>query len=164
MIVDGLYLTFLILACPVALFVLDTEKLQGPLSLSAHQARMLALYGTAWVAGVLGGTVFVLKWFYHSVARGKWHVDRRAWRVFTPLVSGALAFGTGALLISEVLPIFNAKVTRSVGGMTGLSFLIGYFSDNAVAALAATADRVLGLRTSLAREPRSRPPDEPPRR
>jgi hypothetical protein len=79
--------------------------------------------------------------------------------VFTPIVSGALAFGTGALFISEVLPIFNTNVTHSLGGIIGLSFVIGYFSDNAVAALAATADRVLGPKTILAREPEPRAPD-----
>jgi hypothetical protein len=133
--------------------VLDTKKLNGLLDLSPSATRELALYGSAWVAGTLGGVVLVLKWFYHSVARGKWHVDRRPWRIFTPLVSGALAFGIATLFISEVLPIFNPSVTRSIGGVTGLSFIVGYFSDNAVAALAATADRVLGTKTDLSREP-----------
>ena len=119
--VDGLYLTAVLLLCPVVLFVLDTEKLKSPLSLTPHASRELALYGSAWIAGMLGGAVFALKWFYHSVARGKWHIDRRAWRIFTPVVSGALAFGTGALFISEVLPIFNPTITRSIGGVTGLS-------------------------------------------
>ncbi len=155
--VDGSYLTLILLLCPVLLFLLDNEKLSSLLSISHHQARELALYGSAWTAGMLGGDVFALKWFYHSVARGKWHLDRRAWRVFTPLISGALAFGTGALFISEVLPIFNPTVTRSVAGVTAVGFLVGYFSDNAIAALAATADRVLGTKTVLAREPEKLP-------
>jgi hypothetical protein len=157
MLVDGLYLTAVLLLCPVVLFVLDTEKLKSLLALTPHVSRELALYGSAWMAGMLGGDVFALKWFYHSVARGKWHVDRRAWRIFTPVVSGALAFGTGALFISEVLPIFNPTITRSIGGVTGLSFVVGYFSDNAVAALAATADRVLGPKAALSREPEKAP-------
>ena len=158
--VDGLYLTAVLLLCPVVLFVLDTEKLKSPLSLTPHASRELTLYGSAWVAGMLGGAVFALKWFYHSVARGKWHIDRRAWRILTPVVSGALAFGTGALFISEVLPIFNPTITRSIGGVTGLSFVVGYFSDNAVAALAATADRVLGPKAALSREPEKAPHDD----
>jgi hypothetical protein len=139
--------------CPVLLFLLDNEKLKSLLNLTSHQSRELALYGSTWTAGMLGGGVFALKWFYHSVARGKWHLDRRAWRIFTPLISGALAFGTGALFISEVLPIFNPSVTRSIAGVTAVGFLVGYFSDSAVAALAAAADRVLGTKTALSREP-----------
>jgi hypothetical protein len=55
MLVDALYLSTVMLLCPVLLFVLDTGKLRAPLSLTAHDSRQLALYGSAWVAGVLGG-------------------------------------------------------------------------------------------------------------
>jgi hypothetical protein len=147
--IEGAYLAVLLALCPIILFVFATEKLAKPLRLTSNDARLLALYGSAWTGGTLGGCVFTIKWFYHTIARGKWHLDRRAWRFLTPIVSGALAFGTSALFISGVLPIFNTHVTRSIGAIVGLSFLVGYFSDNTVAALAATADRVLGTKTSL---------------
>ncbi len=154
--VECAYLTALLALCPVIIFVLATNKLAKPLRLTDNDARLLARYGSAWVGGTLGGCVFTIKWFYHTIARGKWHLDRRAWRFLTPVVSGALAFGTAALFISGVLPIFNTDVTRSIGAIVGLSFLVGYFSDNTVAALAATADRVLGTKTNL-----KSPPDAP---
>lgn len=147
--IEGIYLAAVLLACPVAIFVLATEKLAAPLRLTDADARSLALYGGAWIGGTLGGTVFSIKWYYHAIARGKWHLDRRPWRFLTPIMSGALSFGTAALFISNVLPIFNEELTRSVGGVMGLSFLVGYFSDNTVAALAAMADRVLGTKTRL---------------
>jgi hypothetical protein len=56
MLVDGLYLTAVLLLCPVVLFVLDTEKLKSLLALTPHVSRELALYGSAWMAGMLGET------------------------------------------------------------------------------------------------------------
>src|SRR5260370_10762564 len=50
--------------------------------------RTLALYSYAWLGGTFGGTLFDLKWLYHSVARGIWHLDRRLWRMLIPLISG----------------------------------------------------------------------------
>lgn len=151
--IECAYLVGLLAISAIAIFVLGTNKLAGPLRLTTQDAHLLALYGGAWIGGILGGCVFSIKWYYHSIARGKWHMDRRAWRFLTPLVSGALAFAVATLLISRILPILDPRITRSMGAIVGLSFLVGYFSDNAVAALAATADRVLGTKTSL----RSRP-------
>jgi hypothetical protein len=149
--VEAVYLIGVLLVCALLLFAVATHKLNQPLRLTPHDAHLLSLYGGAWIGGTIGGCLFTIKWYYHSVARGKWHLDRRAWRFMTPLVSGALAFATASLFISRVLPIFDARITSSVGAILGLSFVVGYFSDNTVAALAATADRVLGTKTSLKR-------------
>lgn len=143
------YLVILLAACAVVLFLLGTGKVNKPLVLNSTESRHLTLYGSAWIGGVLGGCVFSIKWLYHSIARGKWHLDRRPWRFLTPLMSGALAFATMTLLISGVIPIFNTTITGSQAGVTGVSFIIGYFSDNTVAALAAAADRILGTKTNL---------------
>lgn len=149
--VEAIYLIGVLLVCALLLFLLATHKLSRPLRLTPHDAELLALYGGAWIGGTIGGCLFTIKWYYHSIARGKWHLDRRGWRFMTPLVSGALAFATASLFISRVLPIFDARITSSVGAIVGLSFIVGYFSDNTVAALAATADRVLGTKTTLRR-------------
>lgn len=153
--VEGFYLATLLLVCPLVLFVLATEKLADPLRLTPGDARLLALYGGAWIGGTIGGCVFTIKWYYHSIARGKWHLDRRAWRFLTPLISGALAFATATLFVARVVPIFDKSITGNLGAIVSLSFLIGYFSDNTIAALAATADRVLGTKATL----RTRGPD-----
>jgi hypothetical protein len=143
------YLAAVLVLGGVGLFVLATSKHESPLRLTPEDARTVARYGSAWLGGLLGGCVFSIKWLYHSIARGKWHLDRRAWRLFTPLISGTLAFALMALALSQALPILGTTVTDSLGAIAGVSFLLGYFSDNTVAALAAAADRVLGKRTSL---------------
>ena len=146
---EGAYLAGILVACAATLFLLATDKLVKPLRLSDQDGQALASYGGAWIGGTLGGCVFTIKWYYHSIARGKWHLDRRAWRFFTPHVSGVLAFATASLFISGVLPLFNDQITQSASAIVALSFVVGYFSDNTVAALAATADRVLGTKTNL---------------
>ncbi|MCW3047074.1 MAG: rane protein of unknown function [Solirubrobacterales bacterium] len=137
------YLAVLFAACPVGLFCLSTGKLDVALDITAAESRSLALYGDAWLGGLLGGCLFSMKWLYHSIARGKWHLDRRAWRFLTPLVSAGLAFGTMALFISGALPLFSERITGTLPGVTGVSFLVGYFSDDTVAALAGAATKLL---------------------
>src|SRR5262245_24104897 len=41
--------------------------------------------------GCVGGTTFSIKWLIHSAAKGKWHLDRRYWRLFVPLLGGVYA-------------------------------------------------------------------------
>jgi hypothetical protein len=137
------YLVALFLACPVILFLLGARKLDAPLDLSHTEGRALSLYGSAWIGGLLGGCVYSMKWLYHSIGRGKWHLDRRAWRFLTPLVSSGLAFGTLSLLISGAVPLLSENITRSQAGICGIAFLVGYFSDDTVAALATWAKRLL---------------------
>lgn len=113
--------------------------------LSEAEYRTLAHYAYAFLGGLLGGTLFDLKWLYHSVAKGKWHRDRRYWRLFTPFISAGLAFGFFSLASSGLLPLVDSDELRQSGAMViGLSFLVGYFSDNATAAMARLADRLFG--------------------
>lgn len=134
-------------------------------------------YSCAWLVGTMGGILYDIKWLYRSVARQLWHVDRRLWRLFTPHISGALSFGMIALVSSGLITIFNPEVTRSSSAVAGLSFLVGYFSDSAIAKLAEVADTLFGRRNTEqlkldssaevlepptdAEEPPD-PPDEPP--
>lgn len=97
-----------------------------------------------WLGGTVGGTLFTIKWLYHSVAKRLWHEDRRLWRFFTPHVSGAIAFFTILLMASGLLKIFNAELIDEPFAVLGVAFLIGYFSDKALAKLAETADTLFG--------------------
>ena len=87
------------------------------------------------MGGSLGGTLFTIKWLYHVVARELWNLDQRLWRLFTPHISGGLAFAVIALVSSGMMKIFDVKATHSPSVVVGMAFLVGYFSDNAVAKL-----------------------------
>lgn len=60
-------------------------------------------YAYFFLGGQLGGTLFAVKYLYKVVARGYWHLDRRLWRIFTPIVAGGLGLAIGAMIDSGIL-------------------------------------------------------------
>lgn len=103
----------------------------------------LKKYIAAFFGGVLGGTMYSAKWLVHSVAKNNWNEDRHLWRIFTPFVSGALAFCILLLIHSRVLDLANTD-TLSISKSYGVGFLMGYFSDNAIGKLAEVAKVFFG--------------------
>ena len=103
---------------------------------------------TKWVAlalaGFIGGTVFDLKWLYHSVANAKWHVDRCLWRIIVPFNSAMVSLFTGLLFASEIIPFLNGESFDNVIALLGFGFVFGYFSDNILAALQNLAKKIFG--------------------
>jgi hypothetical protein len=100
----------------------------------------------SWLTALLGGTSFGIKWLYHSVAKGIWHLDRRLWRFFSPAISSILA-------VFVVVIVHGSEFTRQAETAPDLpallkisltAFLAGYFSDNAYAKLAEVAQAVFG--------------------
>ena len=141
--VEGLYLGGIFLTYSIAVFVFlyDGDSI---LSSKPDPQKLLShLYG--WSGGTIGGTLFSIKWLYHSVAKRLWHEDRRLWRLFTPHISGAVAFFTILLIGSGILQIFNPELVKNSTGVLGFAFVVGYFSDKALAKLAETADTLFGV-------------------
>lgn len=138
------YVAVLLLTTPVLLLAVWQGALQSPLGLNDAEDATLRIYAYAWVSGTLGGTAFVTKWLYHSVARGWWHMDRSLWRVYTPHLSGAFAFAIIALATSGIVDLINPTTLRQPAAAVGVGFLAGYFSDYTAAALADLARHLLG--------------------
>jgi len=101
-------------------------------------------YIYAWMGGTLGGTLFSLKWLYHTVARFVWNADRWLWRFFTPHISGGVSFAFIVLISSGLINIFSPDAMNKNTAVLGLSFLIGYFSDSAIAKLNEIANTIFG--------------------
>jgi hypothetical protein len=110
---EGVYLAILLTAVPLLLLALWLEVPKRWFGLTDEKYVPVLKYGLAWLGGLLGGTLFSLKWLYHSIARQIWHVDRRLWRVFTPHISGGLAFAVVALVSSGIFRIFDRGATSS---------------------------------------------------
>lgn len=106
--------------------------------------QVLVKYSFSWLGGTLGGTLFAIKWLYHSVAKWKWNEDRKLWRYFTPPISGALAFIVVLLISSGVLKIFDQNAMRSPSLSLAIGFMVGYFSDSAIAKLSEVAQTLFG--------------------
>lgn len=122
---------------------LDGAK-SSPPSLDPQSNRCFFGYLCAWIAGGVGGSLFGIKWMYHSVAKNVWNEDRRLWRILTPHVSGAVSLFMVLLISSNLLQVFDMNLVNSHSKVLALGFLVGYFSDKALAKMAETADVLFG--------------------
>ncbi|MCX5518070.1 hypothetical protein OSH10_06450 [Kaistia defluvii] len=104
------------------------------------EIKLLAIFFT----GALGGTTFSIKWLMHSVATGKWHVDRFYWRVFVPMVGGVYAVVVMNLFNGGLIGMGNSSSEAPMGTVTALAFLVGYFSDGVSGLLTNVANAVFG--------------------
>jgi hypothetical protein len=115
--------------------------------------RLTAKPALSFAAGGLGGTLFGYKWLYHAVAKGMWHLDRRLWRIFTPVISAILAASFVALVSADVFRLLNKDVVQTLPGLYGVSFLVGYFSDITIGKLNEVAQVLLGQQVDRRTQP-----------
>ena len=103
--------------------------------------RLLAIFST----GCVGGTTFSIKWLIHSVAKGKWHLDRRYWRLLVPAIGGVYACVVLTLFGAGLFASQSADVAKGpMAGTAALAFLVGYFSDGVSGLLSNVANAVFG--------------------
>ena len=92
-------------------------------------------------AGMLGGIVFGMKYFYRVVARGYWTQDRRYWRILSPFISMSVAFIVGTMSSSGVLLAHNSSTNTWA---IAFGFFAGYFADEAVGKMYEMATLLFG--------------------
>jgi len=139
---EAAYLVMLFFAISAAMFLIWLGYPQKRLGLSEIKSIAFARYGLAGLAGMFGGVLFGMKWLYHSVAKQLWNLDRRLWRYFTPVISGGLAFVT--ILVAESFGVLDPNLVSTDARTTAFGFLVGLFSDNALAKLAEVAQTLFG--------------------
>lgn len=93
------------------------------------------------IAGMLGGIIFGMKYYYRVVARGYWHQDRKAWRLMSPFIAMVIAFITGTLIESG---FFGGETPKSSAAIVSIGFLAGYFADEAVGKMYEVANVIFG--------------------
>jgi hypothetical protein len=93
------------------------------------------------ISGLLGGSIFGIKFFYRAVARGNWHMDRLYWRIFSPFVSMIVAFVVGAMVSAGIVA---TQSQMSNFWAIAFGFFAGYFADEAVGLMYTIATRVFG--------------------
>jgi hypothetical protein len=101
------------------------------------------IYVFAAIGGLLGGTIYSMKWLVHGIAKTTWNADRRLWRIFTPLFSSAIALLFVILYNTNFLTGTDTQVI-SLCKAFGIGSLAGYFSDNAIGKLAEIAQVLFG--------------------
>lgn len=102
--------------------------------------RIMAIFFTGWV----GGTTFSIKWLVHAVATGRWHLDRKYWRLLVPGLGGVYACVVLTLFDAGLFGPQQAAAPRSLATAAALSFLVGYFSDGVSGLLSNIANAVFG--------------------
>lgn len=98
----------------------------------------------AFFSGCVGGVTFSIKWLVHTVATGKWHLDRRYWRLLVPCVGGVYALVVLTLYDAGLFLRVNSGATSVVTLSPALAFLVGYFSDGVSGLLSNVANAVFG--------------------
>jgi hypothetical protein len=141
---EALYLAVLLYGAAFLLLLIWIGTPQDWLGVSDSRYSTFQVYGYAWFGGLLGGTLFAVKWLYHSVGKGYWNADRLPWRIFTPHLSGAFSFGLIAIITSSIFEVLNQELLRRGAAVVGISLLLGYFSDFTVARLYQLAESLLG--------------------
>lgn len=114
----------------------DGNLQQLSLTISCH---ILAVFFVGWV----GGTTFALKWLVHACATGKWHLDRRPWRLIVPLIGGVYSCVMLTLLDAGMFG-HGSDASRPLAVSAALAFLVGYFSDGVSGLLSNIANAVFG--------------------
>jgi hypothetical protein len=94
--------------------------------------------------GCVGGVTFSMKWLIHSVAKAKWNLDRRYWRLMVPLIGGVYACVVVTLFNSGMLGSAAPTEIPAIGKTAALAFLVGYFSDGVSGLLSNIANAVFG--------------------
>lgn len=148
-IVESTYTAALLFACPILLVLIWLEKFPACLALAENQREVLCRYAYAWTGGLLGGTLCALKWLYHSVAHWRWNKDRRLWRLLAPHLSAALAFVFVCMVDSDMLVIFEQEAIQKAPAIVSVSFLVGYFSDTALAKMLEIAMSLFGTKGKI---------------
>jgi len=146
--IELIYLCLILLFCILVLLdAVSGKQTEGivrsdllDLNVSSDQAKWVALA----LAGTIGGTVFDLKWHYHSVAKGMWNRDRVLWRLIVPWNSAMVSLFTGFLLASGIIPFLKNESFDDIFTLLGCGFVFGYFSDNILAALQNLAQKIFG--------------------
>ena len=92
-------------------------------------------------AGLLGGTVYGIKYFYRVVARGYWTQDRRYWRIISPWISSCVALIVGCMVTAGF--INSVDMPSNLAGIC-VGFVAGYFADDAVSKMSEVAKALFG--------------------
>lgn len=132
-IIEAVYVFIMVVLAFVALVLNYNGCFQQWLNIPEDKKLYFSRIVTCAISGMLGGSIFDMKWFYKSVAHGFWNEDRVYWRIFTPIISLSFAFCLACIFKDNIVVYGDGFSAATLG------FLAGYFSDEAVGKMAEVA-------------------------
>lgn len=141
---EAIYIAIiLIIAFSLLIFIVGglIDKVGNLIGLEAKKTASLEGVIIYFFSGLLGGTIFGLKYFYRVVSRGYWSQDRKYWRFFSPWISACVAFVVECMVLSGYI---NATQTQSFAAEICVGFITGYFADEAVGKMSEVATALFG--------------------
>lgn len=132
-IAEAVYLLFMVLASFAIIYFNYAGAIENWLNIPEDRQLLFSRMITCVTCGLLGGTIFDMKWFYKSIAHGYWNLDRKYWRIFTPIISLSFSFCLACIFSDNIIIHGDGFSAATLG------FLSGYFSDEAVGKMAEVA-------------------------
>ena len=128
----------------LAIFLSD-HNIRIPILAASPEDGVDCRIMSIFFSGCVGGATFSIKWLIHAVAHGSWHLDRRYWRLFVPLIGGVYAWVVLTIFETGIMGGGQATVmARPAASTAAFAFLIGYFSDGVSGLLSNIANAVFG--------------------
>lgn len=142
---EAIYISLIFLIALIGLLFTWSDLFWEIMGIEEVAYKSLTEIGIYFFSGLLGGTVFGIKYFYRVVARGYWSQDRRYWRLFSPWISACIALIVGCMVLSGYL---NATKTPSDSVGVCVGFIAGYFADEAVGKMSEVAVALFGTNSA----------------
>ena len=138
---ERLYLMALFVISLVAIFAIWKGWIFIIGTFSPEQMHLLKKYSYYAASGLFGGVIFSMKYFYRVVARGRWHLDRREWRLLSPYIAMGIALVVGWMIDASFVKNKNPLTTPAI---VSIGFMAGYFADEAVGKMYEIATAIFG--------------------
>lgn len=142
---EALYISLILLLAFIGLLFIWSGLFWKIIGIEEEAYKSFSEIGIFFFSGLLGGTIFGIKYFYRVVARGYWSQDRRYWRIFSPWISACIALIVGCMVLSGYL-----NTTKTPSDYVGIcvGFIAGYFADEAVGKMSEVAVALFGTNSA----------------
>ncbi len=141
---ESIFLILLLIICFAMVILILCNVFQRPFGFSESQSLLFNQYLGILSAGIIGGTLYALKWLIHTVGHGVWNEDRKLWRYITPFTSGVLSTFVMLIISSGLFGLFSTSLIENTPMIFSLAFLTGYFSDQMVSRLQVLFENIFG--------------------
>lgn len=138
---EAIYIITIMLLSLILLLINWLGYFNKLLQLDANMSKVFDYLMYFYSAGMLGGIIFGMKYFYRVIARGFWTQDRRYWRILSPWISAVISLIVGCMALAGLI---NSGKEFSYPWAVAFGFFSGYFADEALGKMYELATAIFG--------------------